>query len=248
VLPLAVAGLAVTAGTVAGLLVPPVAGRPGASSRTGSRASPSPPLLAAGRQLFYSSLFALISDVVGERQKDRPFAVVAMVRSACFGLGALAAGGLLTAGALRAAVAVDAASFLVAALVLAVGVRAPHTTGTATTGRISRRFPVLVATTGLIALSTDFFLVGLPVYVLDLGAPPWLPGVVLALHTAVTSTCGTLAVRLTRDLPRTTTLARAAWLTAAWCALCLAAAALPHGWRPAWFLGAALVLAAAGVP
>jgi MFS family permease len=268
-LPLAVAGLTVTAGTVAGLLVPPVAGR--FVDRVGPRpvviasqavqamgvlgflvadgvvtVAVATCLLAAGQQLFYSSLFALISDVVGERRKDHPFAVVGMVRSACFGLGALAAAGLLSAGALRAAVAVDAASFVVAALVLTFGVRAQHTPAVAGDGRISRRFLGLVVTTGLVALATDFFLVGLPVYVLDLGAPPWLPGVVLALHTTVTSTCATLAVRVTRHLPRTTTLARAAWLTAAWCALCLTASALPQAWRPAWLLGSALALAVAG--
>ncbi|HEU5483927.1 MAG TPA: hypothetical protein VFU98_03395, partial [Microlunatus sp.] len=41
-------------------------------------------LLAAGQQLFYSSLFALIADVAGDRPKDHPFAVVGMVRAACF--------------------------------------------------------------------------------------------------------------------------------------------------------------------
>jgi MFS family permease len=105
----------------------------------------------------------------------------------------------------------------------------------------------LVVVTGLVALGVDFFLVGLPVYALDLGTPAWLPGLVLAVHTAVTSTCGTVAVRLTRNLPRTTTLARAAVLTAAWCGLCLLAALLPTGWRPVWLLASALVLAAAAV-
>ncbi len=270
-LPLAVAGVTVTAGTVVGLLVPPVAGR--FVDRVGPRpvviaaqvvqalgtvgflvadgvvtVAVATCLLAAGQQLFYSSLFALISDVVGDREKDHPFAVVGMVRSACFGLGALAAGGLLTIGALRVAVAVNAVSFVVCALVLAARVRAPHRPPEATSGgRISPRFLRLVVVTGLVALGTDFFLVGLPVYVLDLGAPAWLPGLILALHTAVTSTCGTFAVRLTRHLPRTTTLARAALLIVAWCALCLVAAALPTGWRPAWLLGTALVLAASAV-
>jgi MFS family permease len=204
-------------------------------------------LLAAGQQLFYSSLFALISDVVGAREKDHPFAVVGMVRSACFGLGALAAGGLLTVGAVRVAVAVNAVSFVVCAFVLASRVRAPHSPRAVSGGRISLRFLRLIAVTGLVALGTDFFLVGLPVYVLDLGAPAWLPGLVLALHTAVTSTCGTFAVRVTRNLPRTTTLACAALLIVLWCALCLAAAALPGGWRVPWLLVTALVLAASAV-
>jgi MFS family permease len=270
-LPLAVAGVTVTAGTVVGLLVPPIAGR--FVDRIGPRpvviasqvvqalgalaflmadgvvtVALAVCLLAAGQQLFYSSLFALIADVVGDRPKDHPFAVVGMVRSACFGLGALAAGALLTFGSLRVAVAVNAVSFVACALLLALRVRAPHTPAERTAGRrISRRFLGIVAVTGLVALGSDFFLVGLPVYVLDLGAPVWLPGVILALHTAVTSTCGTLAVRLTRHLPRTTTLAHAAVLMAVWCGLCLVAVALPAGWRPVWLLVTALVLAASGV-
>ncbi|MFI7679911.1 MFS transporter [Actinophytocola sp. NPDC049390] len=270
-LPLAVAGVTVTAGTVVGLLVPPVAGR--FVDRVGPRpvviasqvvqalgtvgflvadgvamVAVATCLLSAGQQLFYSSLFALISDVVGERDKDHPFAVVGMVRSACFGLGAFAAGGLLTMGALRVAVAVNAVSFVVCALVLAARVRAPHVSPPGVAGgRVSARFLRLVVVTGLVALATDFFLVGLPVYVLDLGAPTWLPGLVLALHTAVTSTCGTFAVRMTRNLPRTTTLSYAALLIVLWCGLCLVAAALPGGWRPAWLLVTALVLAAGAV-
>lgn len=270
-LPLAVAGVTVTAGTVVGLLVPPVAGR--FVDRVGPRpvviasqvvqalgavgflvadgvvgVAIAVCLLAAGQQLFYSSLFALIADVVGDRPKDHPFAVVGMVRSACFGLGALAAGGLLAFGSLRVAVALNAVSFVACALLLAVRVRAPHTPVAHAEGhRISRRFLGIVVVTGLVALGLDFFLVGLPVYVLDLGSPPWLPGVILALHTAVTSTCGTLAVRVTRNLPRTTTLAHAAVLMAVWCGLCLVAVVLPDGWRPAYLLATSLVLAVSGV-
>jgi MFS family permease len=269
-LPLAVAGVTVTVGTVAGLLVPPVAGR--LVDRVGPRpvviasqvvqalgalgflvadgvvtVAVAVCLLAAGQQLFYSSLFALISDVVGDRQKDHPFAVVGMVRSACFGLGALAAGGLLTFGAIRVAVALNAVSFVACALLLAWRVRAPHTPAPRSSGRVSRRFLGIIVATGLVALGMDFFLVGLPVYVLDLGAPAWLPGVLLALHTAVTSTCGTLAVRVTRNLPRTTTLGYAGVLLAGWCALSLVAAALPAGWRPPWLLVTTLVLAAGSV-
>jgi hypothetical protein len=85
-------------------------------------------LPAAGQQLFYSSLFTLIADVAGDGPKDRPFTVAAMVRSACSGLGGLAAGGLLSlagATAYRIAVAVDAGSFAVCALLLALLVRTP---------------------------------------------------------------------------------------------------------------------------
>jgi hypothetical protein len=270
-LPLAVAGVTVTVGTIVGLLVPPVAGRfvdrlgprPVVIASQGLQAlgalafftacgvggvAVAVCLLAAGQQTFYSSLFALLSDVVGDQPKDHPFAVVAMVRSACFGVGGLLAAWLLSIDALRAAVLMNAVSFVLCGVMLAVFVRAPHKrVSTAEKGRISRQFFWLIALTGLLALGADFFLVGIPVYVLGLGAPTWLPGVILALHTTVTSTCGTLAVRLTNRLARTTTLALSGVLLVVWCGLCLATAGLPAGWQPAWLLGTALVLAASGV-
>jgi MFS family permease len=269
-LPLGVAGVTVTVGTLVGLLVPPVAGR--LVDRVGPRpvviasqvvqalgavvfagaggvgaVAVAVCLLAAGQQLFYSSLFALISDVVGARGKDHPFALVGMVRSACFGAGGLFAAWLLTVDALRLAVLLDALSFVACAGVLGMFVRAPHVRVPTDGGRVSRRFLVLILVTGLVALGIDFFLVGIPVYVLDLGAPTWLPGVLLALHTAVTSTCGTLAVRLTDHLPRTSTLALGGSLLVMWCGLCFAASLVPAGWRTAWLLGSALAMAAGAV-
>lgn len=271
-LPLAVAGVTVTVGTVVGLLVPPLAGR--LVDRVGPRpvviasqvvqalgalgfvvadgvvsVAVAACLLAAGQQLFYSSLFALLSDIVGDRPKDHPFAVVGMVRSACFGAGGLLAAWLLTIGALRVAVLINAVSFVICALMLVFFVRVPHVAApdTGGAGRVSRRFLRLVLLTGLVVLGLDFFLIGIPVYVLDLGAPTWLPGVLLAVHTVVASTCGTLAVRLTDRLARTTTLALSSALVVVWCALCLAAVVLPAGWQTAWLLGTTLVLAASGV-
>ena len=152
-LPLAVAGTVVSVGTMAGLLVPPVAGR--LVDRAGPRAVVilaqlvqasgvsaylvadgvvltlvGAILVAAGLQLFYSALFALIADVSTEEPKDKPFALVDMIRSGCFGLGALAAAGVLgsfgTTG-LRIVVGVDAVTFVACALLLALVVRAPHT-------------------------------------------------------------------------------------------------------------------------
>jgi len=151
-LPLAVAGTVVAAGTVAGLGVPPVAGR------LTDRAGPLPVvvaaqllqalgavaylaargpaavavaavLLGAGQQLFYSSLFALIADVAGDGPKDRPFAVASMVRAACFSAGGLVTGGLLTVAGpagCRIAVGADAVSFAACALLLALLIRVPR--------------------------------------------------------------------------------------------------------------------------
>jgi len=279
---LAMAGTVVAVGTVAGLAVPPVAGR--LVDRTGPRrvviaaelvqalgavtylAARGPAavaaaavLLAAGQQLFYSSLFALISDVAGDGPKDRPFAVAAMVRSACFGLGGLAAAGLLSLagpGAYRIAVAVDAVSFAVCALLLALLVRtpAPSRPGPAAAGAAPARlwsdrpFLALIVITGLAVLPTDFFLSGISVYLLeDLRAPPWLPGAVLALATGLSSAGATAALRVTRRMRRTAAMALGAALFAAWSAASLAALAVPSGWRPAEMLGATVVMAVGGL-
>jgi len=113
-LPLGVAGVAVAIGTVAGLLVPPLAGR--GVDRFGARqvviaaqvaqalgagtylsaAGPvtvivAAVLLGAGQQLFYSSVFALIADVAGVGL----FAVSVWLPWAVVGGCAAVAGGLL---------------------------------------------------------------------------------------------------------------------------------------------------------
>jgi MFS family permease len=289
-LPLAVAGTVVAVGTVAGLAVPPGVGR--LVDRAGPRrvvigaelvqalgaatylAARGPAavvaaavLLAAGQQAFYSALFALIADVAGDGPKDHPYAVTGMVRSACFGLGGLAAAGLLSlAGqhACRLAVLVDAVSFLLCALLLALLVRDPGPAyprrpravrvaagaGTAGPSRVlaDRPFLILIVATSLAVLPTEVFLTGMPVYLLaELHTPPWLPGALLALLTALNSVGATAALRVTRGLCRTTAMVLGAGLCVLWCVASLAALAVPSGWRPAELLAATLLLAVAGL-
>jgi MFS family permease len=280
-LPLAMAGTAVAMGTIAGLAAPPAAGRlvdrVGArrvvicaelvqalgaavylAARAAAAVAAAAILLAAGQQLFYSSLFGLISDVAGDGPKDRPFALAAMVRSGSFGLGGLAAGGLLgLAGpaAYRIAVATDAASFAACALLLAALLRIPRPQrrlqpALPGVGKLlsDRPFLALIVATGLIALSVDFFLSGISVYLLtELHAQPWLPGTVLALLTGLNTLGTTAAVRVTRHMYRTTAMALSAVLYAVWCAVSLAALAVPPGWRPAELLAATVVMAVAGL-
>jgi MFS family permease len=281
-LPLATAGTVVALGTFAGLAVPPLAGRLvdaagprvavvcaqllqalGAGAyllaRDAAAVAAAAVLLAVGQQAFYSSLFALISDVAGEGPKDRPFAVAATVRSACFGLGGLAAGGLLSAAgpaAYRIAVAADAGSFAACALLLALLVRVPSPRRyrspavPAGSPRVlsDRPFLALIAITGLVSLAGDVFLTGMSVYVIGrLHARPWLPGTLLALLTGLTSVGGTASLHVTRRLSRTTAMALSALLYLAWCAAALAAILVPPGWRPAELLAATLVMAAAAL-
>lgn len=282
-LPLAVAGTVVSVGTLIGLLVPPVAGR------LVDRVGPRPVviaaqllqaagavtyllangialtilaalLLAAGQQTFYSALFALIADIDDPGQHDHSFAVVGMVRSAAFGLGALFAGVVLVAAGqagLRTAVGIDGLSFVAAAAGLALFVRTrPHAADRASGHRAehpggvlsNRPYLALIAITGLAALAVDVFLVGLPVYVLDLlHGPSWLPGVVLALLTLITSTSAASVVRVTERFSRTTTMAWGAAAYVVWSVLTLLAAVLPMQLRASWILGATLVLAAANL-
>jgi MFS family permease len=280
-LPLATAGTIVAAGTMAGLAVPPVAGRLvdrvgprltvisgqslqalGAAAylvaRDAAVVAVAAVLLAVGQQMFYSSLFSLISDVTGGGPKDRPFAVAAMVRSACFGLGGLVAGGLLSSAGpagYRIAVVADAASFAACSLLLALLVRIPHPRRQAPAGQADARrllsdrpFLTLIAITGLVALAADFFVTGISVYFLaQLHAPPWLPGTALALLTGLTSLGATTALRATRRLYRTTVMALGAALYLVWCGASVAAILVPAGWRPLELLAATLVLAAAGL-
>ncbi|UOZ08787.1 MFS transporter [Amycolatopsis sp. WQ 127309] len=273
--PLAVAGTAVTLGTVGGLVVPPLAGR--LVDRVGPRVVVicaqllqaagagaylvadgagavvfAAVLLAAGQQLFYSSLFVLIADVAGDVPKDRPFAEVGMVRAGCFGLGGLVAGVLLTWQGLagyRVALLLDVGTFVVAAGILGFCVRLvrPHQKDCERPARVLRNRPylALILFSGLFGLSLDFFLIGTPVFVLDrLHGPAWLPGAILALLTVLTSVGGTLALRLTAKLTRIGAMRAGSALFSAWCLVSLGVLLVPEGWRVVYLLVSTLVFAA----
>ncbi|WP_116048473.1 MFS transporter [Amycolatopsis palatopharyngis] len=280
-LPLAVAGSAVTAGTLAGLLAPPLAGR--LVDLIGPRAvviisqlvqaigaccyllADGVPmvvaaalLIAGGLQLFYCSLFVLVADVSSEVLKDRPFAVVTMVRAGSFGLGALVAGALLTAwgpAGYQVALVTNAVTLVIAALLLGIGVSTPRPSPAPESGirrptglLRDRPYLALIVVSSLFGLSLDFFLVGMPVFVLDqLGGPSWLPGAILALLTTVTSFGSTAALRLTRHLTRIGAMSLGSALYAVWCVVSLAAVAVPAPWLPAYLLTVTLVMAAANL-
>lgn len=275
-LPLGLAGTVITIGTMVSLFVPPLAGRlvdrvgpctvviaaqfvqaAGAfgflmaDGVTGVLAASI--LLASGQQLFYCALYVLIADVSDDGPKERPFTVTAMVRTAFFGVGALAAGVLFAiAGPVghRIAVAVDGVSFLCAALLLTKLVRAPHPVTLVREAPVrvwrDRPYLVFIGVAGLFGLSLDFFLVGMPVYVLgQLNGADWLPGVILGLLTAVISVGGTLALRATRRLTRIQAMVLGSVLYVVWCVLSLGAMVVAPGWLTGYLLATTVVLAVA---
>lgn len=216
-------------------------------------------LLGAGQRTFYSGLFTLIADVADEGPKDRSFAVVSMVRSGAFGLGSLTTGVLLTTVSdtgLRIAVCVNTTTLVLAAGLLTLLVhprvheaRAAGRDGGASPGVLrDPPFLALIVVTAMFALTSQFFLVGAPVYALEeLHTPGWVPGASLALLTGLFTVGGTIAVRLTNSLKRTTSMAVAGGLYIAWSLSSLAALSLPSQWQPLWLLASTLFLVAAGL-
>lgn len=214
-------------------------------------------LVAAGTQTFYSALFALISNVTGTGSKDHAFAAVDMARAAAFGSGTLLAALLLSVAsttALQVAVAIDAGSFVIAAGLLVMLVHPDAVTHPRTQhdrhearGRVGRDRPflILIATVALLALVTDFFLLGLPAYALAvLHTAGWVPGVCVAMLTVATSTLSGLVLRRLGGTPRTTALAIGAACYLLWCLLGATADFLPASWAAPWLLAATVALIA----
>jgi MFS family permease len=288
-LPLGLVGVLVSAGSLIGLLVPLFAGR--IVDHLGPRTiviaaqllqlvgmivyliarGPVTVFLAAvlvacGSQLFYSSLFTYIGVIAPPGPKDHFFALIDMVRSACFGLGSLIAGVALAVGqgAITAVVVVDAVTFALAALLgcfIAAG-RVPgnrnreqppapagvrETDGLKGARSVWRDAPFLLLTvaTGMIVFATDFFLVGFPVFALEhLHVAGWVPGICVTVVTVASSLAMTWVVKLTRGFSRTSVIAAGAGVAVIWAILVMISAATPEGWRQAWLIGATVVLAA----
>lgn len=279
-LPLALAGTVVPLGTVAGLLVPPLAGR--LTDRVGARlvvilaqlvqaagvfayllagsvvtVAVAAVLVAAGQQLFYCALYALVSDVAGDVPKDHPFAIVGMVRAASFGAGGLVAAMLLTGFGpigFRLAIGANAVTYLLAALVLLLCLRAPSTRFLPPPPRLTagplrdRPYLTLILISGLFGLSLDVFLIGVPVFILEqLHGPAWLPGAIIALLTLCTSVGGTLALRLTHRLSRIDAMRFGSLLYALWWLGCLGALLVPRAAQPVYLLAVTLIIATANL-
>lgn len=198
-------------------------------------------LLAVGTTTFYCSVFVLIADASTNQRKERPFALVAMVRSAAFGLGGLSAAIVLTWEsdvALRWLVGLDALTFAVAAVLLAVFVDTePVDHGTApAVGLLTvlrdKSYLALIASACLVGgLAVDFALVATPIFILEvLDGPAWLPGALLASGTVLSSVFAVRVVDAFRGYRRTRSLQVGAWIYVAWGLLTMVMIWLPAGW------------------
>jgi hypothetical protein len=194
-------------------------------------------LMTIGVQLFYCSVFVLIADVSTDEAKERPFALVAMVRAAAFGLGTLSAALVLVQnsdGALRWLVAVNAATFVAAAFLLAkyVVTDSDDQAGPTVVGPMvvlrDGPYVALMFAVCLLGLTVDFALVGTPVFILDvIDGPAWLPGILLGTGTALSSVLGVKVVDALRGYRRTRSLQAGAVMYAAFSVAFMAALWIP---------------------
>lgn len=93
------------------------------------------------------------------------------------------------------------------------------------------------------ALATDFLLVGLPAYAIEvLRTAAWVPSVCIAMLTAATSALSGRALRYTAERRRTSALAVAGYCFIAWCAVTACAGLLPHSWAAPWLLASTVLV------
>lgn len=198
-------------------------------------------LVAVGVRVFWCTIFTLVADYAdgrpGRRSVDAWYAISNAARTAGLALGGLATGLVVADGSDAAyrTVAYGAAVFLgLAALLVAVGVRAPHRV--AVEGdpvgyrELLRDRPYL----GLVALNTVYAMTSmmlaltLPTVVLAGAGPAWLTSVLLAANAVLITVLSAPLVRRLGKVRRTRSIAVAAGLWTVWCLL-LAAVGVVSG-------------------
>lgn len=189
-------------------------------------------LVAAGVRVFWCTIFTLVADFADGRPGgagvDAWYAIGNAARTAGLALGGLATGIVVADGSAAGyrAVALGAAAFLASAAVLvAVGVRAPHgiTDACDPVGyrELVRDRPYL----GLVALNTVFALtsmmlaLALPTVVLAGAGPAWLTSVLLAANAVLIAVLSAPLVRRLAGVRRTRSIAVAAVLWVLWCGM-----------------------------
>jgi Na+/melibiose symporter-like transporter len=197
---------------------------------------PSALLVAVGQRMFWSALFTLLAEISAPGERDRWYGLAGATQNAGFGAGGLLSGLAVAAGGLAGyylVVAANAASFLLAAGLLLF--RVPARAGAGRHGGDGysvvlrdRPFLGLTAANAAFALCNVMLVIGMPVFVIEsLGAPAWLPGVLLASNTALVAGAQTVAVRAVEPHRRTRALALAALLWCGWCTATALAFSVP---------------------
>ena len=189
-------------------------------------------LLAAGVRLFWCTIFTLVADYADGRPGgagvDTWYAISNAARTAGLALGGLVTGIVVADGSAAGyrAVAYGAAVALaLAAVLVAVGVRAPHRAATAADPvgyrELLRDRPYL----GLVALNTVYAMtsmmlaLALPTVVLTGAGPPWLTALLLAANAVLIAVLSAPLVRSLAGVRRTRSIAGAAGLWVLWCGM-----------------------------
>ncbi|MGA8113878.1 MAG: MFS transporter [Actinocatenispora sp.] len=191
-------------------------------------------LTAVGVRFFWSAIFTAIADYVDgsptTSSKDSWYAWANTTRTAGLGLGGLVTGVVVTGGhdsAYRLVAHVAAGCFAVAALTIAVFVRAPRQqhveqlprSGYATLLR-DRPFLGLIGVNTIYALSSMMLALALPTFILvGLHGPAWLASGLLVGNTVLISVLAAPVVKRLVPYRRTRILAVAAVLWVGWCGL-----------------------------
>ncbi|WP_243745095.1 MFS transporter [Streptomyces hainanensis] len=209
-----------------------------------------------GLRVYWSSVFALISEQAEGEAKDEWFARAGMIRAAGTGAGTVLTGVLLALAsqdAYRGMVLANATSFVLAAATVALFVRAGRRPAGEPDGQPSdgirrllrdRPYLALIGVNTLFNICTVFLAVAVPVYVIrGLGAPGWAVGVFLTITTVAVAT-GTATVnrRVRRRTSRGGAMAWGGVLWAAWCAAAALAVLLPSGPLLVGYLAFAMLL------
>jgi MFS family permease len=189
-------------------------------------------LLAAGVRLFWCTIFTLVADYAdgrpGGARVDTWYAISNAARTAGLALGGLVTGIVVADGSAAGyrAVAYGAAvSLALAAVLVAVGVRAPRRAATAADPvgyrELLRDRPYL----GLVALNTVYAMtsmmlaLALPTVVLTGAGPPWLAALLLAANAVLIAVLSAPLVRRLAGVRRTRSIAGAAGLWVLWCGM-----------------------------
>jgi len=212
----------------------------------------------SGMRMFWSSVFAVVSDVVGEQDREHGFALTGMVESAGVAAGGLLAGVVLSLGdsphVYRFVVACNAALFMVGTLMATRGVRwrddGGRGAGNARSGYRDvlrhRSFLAFVLASVPATMTISLFARVLPVYAVSwLHAPAWVPGMLLGWITAVSAATRGSAVKAVVTLSRSRTVFSATSVFAVWTLALGAAVLVPDAMLVAYLFALTLPFLAA---